>query len=242
MEGYIQPANSTFRYASLNPVAYVAVTDAQPAARRAIVDRDKCNSCHSDLQAHGGSRKSPEYCVMCHTPNKVNDQRVARLEVPTTTAESVNFKVMVHKIHRGDGLAQGYVLGGFPAPTQAAPGGTPIDFGKVAFPGNLRACWACHSGTTYRLPLSAGQLPTKTTQVLVCNDTSPDPAKYCVNRSVQSESFMQPIGAACTGCHDKPSSVAHAKVMTASDGTESCETCHGSGAQWDVQVVHTLEP
>jgi hypothetical protein len=92
------------------------------------------------------------------------------------------------------------------------------------------------------LPLSDGQLPTKTSQVLACTDSPLDPTKYCTTRTVQSETFMQPIGAACTACHDKASTVAHAQVMTAPNGTESCETCHGLGAQWDVQVVHVLPP
>ena len=59
---------------------------------------------------------------------------------------------------------------------------------------------------------------------------------------MRDETFMQPIGAACTACHDKPSTVAHVQVMTAPSGTESCETCHGLGAQWDVQTVHVLPP
>src|SRR5208283_3684301 len=109
-------------------VTYVAVTDPTPSPRRTVVERDKCNSCHSDLLAHGGTRKSPEYCVLCHNPNAVDDPGVARFEVPSTQAPSVNFKVLVHKIHRGSDLAQGYVLGGTPAPTPANPGGTPIDF------------------------------------------------------------------------------------------------------------------
>lgn len=248
LEGYTQRslflggALRTVRDASENPVAYVAVTDPTPVPRRQVVERTKCNSCHYDLEAHGGIRKSPEYCVLCHTPDKVNDQRVARFQVPTTVAQSVNFKVLVHKIHRGNDLDQGYVLGGFPAPTASNPRGTPVDFGTVAFPGDLRACWACHAGSTYRLPLSVGQRPTKTKQVLQCNDSPLNPVSYCSNRTVQSESFLGPISAACTACHDKPANVAHAQIMTAADGTESCETCHGNGAQWDVQVVHALDP
>jgi len=243
MEGYItDPVVTTIRYASLNPLFYVPVTDSSAVPRRTVVDRTKCNSCHYDLAAHGGARRSPEYCVMCHTPNKVGDQRVARFEVPTTVAQSVNFKVMVHKIHRGNQLEQGYVIGGFPAPTVSNPGGTPEDFGKVAFPGNLKACWACHASTSYQLPLPVGLIPTKTQQVLQCDDNPLVSNVYCTNRSVQSESFMQPIGAACTGCHDGASTVAHAQIMTAQNGVESCETCHGSGKQWDIQVVHTLPP
>ena len=167
---------------------------------------------------------------------------MARFEVPTTTAQSVHFKVMVHKIHRGQNLVQGYVLGGYPAPTPTSPGGTPVDFGAVTFPGDLRACWACHSGTSYMLPLPSGVLPTVTSEALACNDPNPNPTSYCTNRTVASQSFMPPISAACTACHDDPANIAHAEVMTAPDGTESCLTCHGVGAEWDVQVVHTLPP
>jgi len=162
--------------------------------------------------------------------------------VPATVAPTVNFKAMVHKIHRGDQLAQGYVLGAFPGPSPALPGGTPVDFGKVRFPGKTNACWACHAGTSYMLPLPAGLLPTKMSQTLTCNDASPNPALYCASRSVTAESFLSPIGAACTACHDKPSTTAHAQSMTAPNGTEACETCHGIGKQWDVQVVHVLQP
>jgi OmcA/MtrC family decaheme c-type cytochrome len=243
MEGYVtDPVYTSLRYASLNPVFYVPVTDSTAVPRRTVVERAKCNSCHYDLAEHGGSRRSPEYCVMCHTPNKVNDQRVARFEVPTTVASTVNFKVMVHKIHRGDQLTQGYVLGGYPPPSTSNPGGTPVDFGTVQFPGNLKACWACHAGTSYQLPLPSGLLPTKTEQVLQCDDNPLVSSVYCTSRSVQSESFLQPIGAACTGCHDAASTVAHAQLMTTQQGVESCETCHGLGAQWDVQAVHTLPP
>ena len=243
MEGYVEPDTMTgLRYAALNPVSYVAVTDAAPVPRRQVVDRDKCDSCHVDLSAHGGTRKSPEYCVLCHTPNAVDDQQVARLEVPMTTAPSINFKVLVHKIHRGAQLSQGYVVGGDPGPTSSNPSGTPVDFGAVRYPGNQRACWACHAGTSYQLPLPAGLLPTKTEQVLACADPALDATTYCSNRTVQSESYLQPAGAACTACHDQPFNVAHAEVMTASDGTESCPTCHGPGAQFDVQSVHVLPP
>jgi len=243
MEGWINdPVYTSLRYASLNPVVYVAVTDQFAAPRREVVDRTKCNSCHYDLNAHGGGRRSPEYCVMCHTSNKVNDQRVARYEVADTTANSVSFQVMVHKIHRGNQLAQGYVLGGYPGPTQSNPGGTPIDFGTVEFPGNQKACWACHSGTSYMLPLPGDQIPVKTAQVLQCNDAPLVSGQYCTDRSVANEAYLAPAGAACTGCHDAQSTVAHAQIMTSQQGVESCETCHGLGKQWDVQAVHTLPP
>lgn len=243
MEGYL--ASSTPGgpvYAALNPVTYVAVTDSSPVPRRTVVERDKCNSCHFDLTAHGGTRKSPEYCALCHTPNKVGDQNVARYEVPSTVAPSVNLKVLVHKIHAGSRLSQGYVVGADPSPSPGNPGGTPVDFGKVFFPGDLRACWACHASTSYLPPLSDGQLPTVTEEVLACTDATLDPASYCASRVVQSTQVMGPVGSACTACHDAKSTVAHAEVNAASDGSEACATCHGQGKQWDVQAVHALPP
>jgi OmcA/MtrC family decaheme c-type cytochrome len=230
-------------YSPNNPIAYVAVTDPAPVPRRAVVERAKCNSCHVELAAHGGTAKSPDYCVLCHSPGKVNDQQVSRFQVPTTVASSMNFKVMVHKIHRGTKLTkQPYVLGGAPAPSPTTPSGNPIDFGKVRFPGNTVACWACHASTSYMLPLPKGQVPTRMTQVLSCNDGAPNPAAYCASRSAGPETFLSPAGAACAACHDSSGAEAHVRVMVGSDGTETCETCHGVGKQWDVQTVHVLPP
>ncbi len=245
MEGYLQPSGATplYRapYAALNPVAYFAVTDAAPVPRRSVVERAKCNACHYDLAAHGGMRRSPEYCVMCHTPSAVDDGNAPRFEVSATTVPSVGFKTLVHKIHRGSRLAQGYVIGSSPA-TPANPGGTPVDFGQVRFPGDLRACWGCHASTSYLLPLPSGLLPTVAEEILACDDPASTPGAYCANRTVQSQSLLPVLTSACTACHDSPASVAHAQANVAQDGTESCAGCHGAGEPQDVQTVHTLPP
>lgn len=243
MEGYLAPAGPSGPiYAALNPVTYVAVTDPAPVARRTVVDRNKCNSCHSDLVAHQGARKSPEYCVLCHNPNAVDAEDAPRFEVASTLAPSINFKVLVHRLHRGSALSQGYVVGTDPGPTPANPAGTQVDFAKVLFPGDLRACWACHASTSYLPPLPASQIPTVMGQQLACTDPSPDPASYCTTQVDAGVSTLAPIGAACTACHDQPSNVAHAQVNTAADGSEACATCHGAGQAWDVQSVHALPP
>ncbi|MFI5298394.1 MAG: OmcA/MtrC family decaheme c-type cytochrome [Polyangiales bacterium] len=243
MEGYLEPNPlSGVVYAALNPVWYFGVTDLVAVPRRTVVERAKCNSCHYDLSAHNGTRKSPEYCVLCHTPGAYDADGVPRLEVPTTTAPSLQFKVLVHKIHRGNKLKRGYVLGGQPLPTPTAPAGTPIDFGKVDYPGDQRACWACHASTSYLPPLADGLLPTVTAATLSCSDPSPSPAAYCVNRTLTSTTTLAPVAAACTACHDDSSTVAHVEVNVAPDGAEACATCHGAGAQWDTQLVHALPP
>ena len=245
MEGYLapDPKNPASTFAALNPVAFVAVTDAAPVPRRTVVGRARCNNCHYDLSAHGGTRRSPEYCVLCHTPNKVGDQGVARLQVPATVAPSLDLKVLVHKIHMGEKLTQPYVVGGFPVPTIQNPAGTPVNFAETLYPDERRACWACHEGTTYTLPLPPELLPTKLSQTLACADPAPlDPTAWCTTRQVVRETFIGPTAAACTACHDAPSTEAHARVMTTSSGEESCATCHGPGKERDVQQVHAPAP
>jgi OmcA/MtrC family decaheme c-type cytochrome len=243
MEGYIQPVSGGPRFASDNPILYAAVTDPSPIARRTIVDEMQCEQCHREISAHGGSRKTPAYCAFCHNPNNVGDDRISRFETGTIVAESVDFRVMIHRIHMGEHLTQQpYVLGGNPSPTKANPAGNPIDFGEVRYPGDQRACWACHAAGSYDLPLPGGLLPSKT-QLLGCvEDPLADGDDYCDARVVLSEQLFPAATAACTGCHDAPEVLAHAQTTTAPDGVEACATCHGPGSEYDVQVVHELEP
>lgn len=242
LEGYLQPAGAgTAVYAAVNPVVFAAVTDDVPVPRRKIVDSAQCNLCHSALTEHSASMEV-QYCPMCHNPNKANDQRVARFEVPATTAQSVSFGPLIHQIHRGVALTQQpYVIGGFPAPTPANPAGTPLDYGQDLYPGDLRDCQACHAGTTYVLPLS-GFVQPALSEVLACTDSSPVPTAYCVNRVVAQQNFTPPVTSACTGCHDDPAVAAHASTMTSSGGVEACAACHGPGSAYDVARVHQVGP
>jgi OmcA/MtrC family decaheme c-type cytochrome len=241
--GPVDPfTNATTVGYALNPVFFAGVTDQVPVPRRKVVDVAQCNGCHFELQAHGGARMEAQYCSFCHNPNKANDQRVARFEVPETTAQSVDFKVLIHKIHMGSKLIQQpYVIGGYPAPTFMNPGGTPMDFGLTAFPGDISSCPTCHKGATYLLPLGAAVQPSLS-EVLACTDANPVSTAYCQNRVVSQQIFTPPTTSVCTACHDAPSVVAHAQLNTTASGVEACLTCHGPGADWDVQLVHAPAP
>jgi len=242
IEGYSQPGGTGPRFATENPILYVPVTDAVAVPRRKIVDDAQCNSCHRNLELHGGSRTTADYCAFCHNPNNPGDERISRPETGTVMAHSVDFRQMIHRIHMGEKLTQPYLVGAFPAPSKANPMGTVIDFGEVRYPGDQRACWACHVGDSFHLPLPQNLLPSKE-QVLGCSeDPAADGDDYCDARTVVSELALPPATSACTGCHDAPEVLAHAQTMTAASGVEACATCHGPGSDYDVQVVHALDP
>ena len=99
---------------------------------REIVKTDNCNQCHDKITAHG-SRFEMKLCVTCHNPGSWADSDT-----------TVDFKVMVHKIHRGADL-----------PTVDAGGSYAVgshDFSDIAFPQDIRNCTKCHDGADADTP------------------------------------------------------------------------------------------
>jgi OmcA/MtrC family decaheme c-type cytochrome len=236
LEGYTTPGVT--RFSANNPVSYFNVQGGTVAPRRQVVEAQRCNSCHQSLSAHGGIRTNPEYCVMCHNGELTNAGRVARVQGTTVTAKSLQFKVMIHKIHAGEFLSvQPYVLGSFPAPTPANPNGTPVDFGLTRFPNDLRNCEACHRPDTNNVPLTLDALPARE-DVITCTDAPVTPSTYCTNRTVVSNHTL-PTRAACMSCHDNAAAAVHAEVMSTATG-ESCAVCHAKGAVFGVDLMHRV--
>ncbi len=107
MEGYVMETingvKDPVRDAGFNPVAYVALDGGKADPRRQVIDRNKCDSCHNNLAAHGGIRQNTEYCVLCHNPATSDiATRPANMGAP----QSIAFRVLIHGLHSGASLEQ----------------------------------------------------------------------------------------------------------------------------------------
>ncbi|HEX3761027.1 MAG TPA: OmcA/MtrC family decaheme c-type cytochrome [Kofleriaceae bacterium] len=243
LEGYLQPTASDPRYAAVNPVLAFAVTDPAPQPRRSIVSRDNCNGCHYDLAAHGGTRKNPDYCVLCHNPANFDSPGAPRFQgTSNVVAEALDFRHMLHKVHAGDQLGQPYVLGGFPLPSAANPAGTQNDFAATRYPRPLTDCAACHTSKTWTLPMAASPAYAPTTSGLMSCAAAggTTPGAFCANPFWTATSTVQlaPQTSVCTSCHDAPFTLAHAQLNTTAAGVEACATCHGPSMAYDVAAFH----
>jgi OmcA/MtrC family decaheme c-type cytochrome len=214
LEGYVMETidgvEDPVRMAGFNPVAYVNTAGGPASARRLVVDRELCNTCHNELALHGTIRQNTEYCVLCHNPMATDEERLP--EDADATPTSINFRWLIHRLHRGSEAENPLQVYGF--------GGTLHDFSHVEFPGHLANCENCHVAGSYGLPLPRGIQPTVITQDGdVVNSTPP-------TRSV------------CTSCHDTTAAGGHAELQTTTAGVETCAVCHGAGSEFDVFAAH----
>jgi OmcA/MtrC family decaheme c-type cytochrome len=213
----------TSEYGAINKVLYFSVDGSKLAPRRQVVDVNKCNGCHSYLSLHGENRNQIEMCVLCHNPSE-NDSSVRG--VATTPSDknlppqSVNFALMIHKIHTGEGLTaagQNYTIVGF--------GGSHNDFSDVRYPAmtptggvaDTAKCYMCHiTGTEANFPIGK-------------------------NNVLDTQGRISPVAAttsACTACHVSLSALSHSVSQTDPKFGESCDVCHGAGADFDVTKMH----
>lgn len=212
--------------ASPNPVVTFSVEGGDVTPRRVVVENQNCFSCHGEFSkgfsVHGNLRNRIEYCVLCHNPNESdadrrrNDPAQVAAGAPVAT---IDFKVMIHKIHRGDELAQPYAVYGFNS--------TPVSFNELRFSGDLRICVTCHAeGTAFMPPFPGTALGTLVAHL------DPQTGDEVI------DGRLPPITSVCTSCHDTPEAMDHAEAETTPDGAETCTVCHSEDRSFATSELH----
>ncbi|UCF37584.1 MAG: OmcA/MtrC family decaheme c-type cytochrome [Acidobacteriota bacterium] len=92
---------------------------------RSLVTNEACANCHDPLRMHG-RRHSVELCIMCHYEGIIDPD----------TGNTVDMREMIHKIHMGEELENGYTIIGYRQSVH--------DYSEVVFPQDHRNCTTCH--------------------------------------------------------------------------------------------------
>jgi len=116
---------------------FIPSTGKAVANPRDVIRTATCQKCHGPNMAFHGTtgRTSVSMCVLCHQPQSTDPD----------TGNTVDLKVMVHKIHMGSSLpsvkAGGkYQIIGF--------GNSVNDWSTVVFPSPINKCEVCHEAKT----------------------------------------------------------------------------------------------
>jgi OmcA/MtrC family decaheme c-type cytochrome len=230
-------AQQTVNMAGKNQVIYFAVDGTPVQPRRQVVQLANCNGCHLKLEMHGNLRNNTEYCVMCHNPSNTDFTMRPSAQVATDKtlpSQAINFALMVHKVHTGAQMPANfgtdYAIVGY--------GGSHNDFG-VAF----ASVPAGITNTGVRFPTMG---PTgsvaDTAKCYMCHVNSSE-ANFPIGKNVVTDpqgklSKAPATTSACTACHQNTSALAHAVTQTDPTFGETCDVCHGTGAQFDVDHMH----
>jgi hypothetical protein len=183
-----------------------------------ISSAQNCYSCHDDVWFHGSHRRGLDSCLICHgTAGGEDRPQYVAPNAPATTAGSIEFRHMLHKIHMGKDLANAstYIVNGFGS---GYPNNyTAHSYEEVGFPsmvGGVKSCATCH-GTG--------------------NDVWKSPPLR--NHPAQVRDTRS-WSVACSSCHDTNTARAHIDAQTSSQGAEACATCHGIGKKWGSDLMH----
>ncbi len=211
------------------------ITGTSVVPRRQIVDRNRCNTCHTVLTVHGNMRTDELHaCVVCHNPNATDIPYRQYGDGPETP---INFEYLVHSIHRGSRRYTPFQVIGF--------GHSINDFSGVTLQNPpVRNCEACHIPGTYLLPLSPNVqgMTVDTRSVLTATQKT-------VDNDPANNLRITPTASVCSACHGDPTTHSHMlqygaafdvlqQSISSGAVTEQCATCHGAGKYKDVFLCH----
>lgn len=200
--------------------------------KREVVGEANCEQCHTQLRAHGGSRNDLTVCLTCHTAG-AEDRNLASA-ADGTPGVSIDFKVMVHKIHNAAHLPSvvGVGVTSTGAPDYAAASkpykivgynNSVFDFTEVAFPvfPSVYAAFLFDTaGTTYTGAAGNGFMPRDTGWAALT------PAAKYKNDKVRTGAV------ACSKCHGVPNNLdggvapAQGAFYETAITRQACGSCH----------------
>ncbi|HEX5050604.1 MAG TPA: hypothetical protein VFZ65_02420 [Planctomycetota bacterium] len=251
---YRDPGNATMDF---------LIGDALSIEPREVVTLANCNQCHSQLRAHGDNRDKITNCVVCHTTGAEdrNNPDIAN----GTPDITIDFKVMIHKIHSGRHLPS--VLG----VTTNADGtrkydATPkpyeimgfndqlVDFSEVAIPvwpslltpmprdGGYTALNTPPTTEGARRQGLENEMRSAPVACAKCHG-DPDGDGPLPAPAQGGLAYSQPSIAACGSCHDDwvPDHLytSNSSTMPIQRDNAACKECHRvSGTSLDVMDAH----
>lgn len=210
---------------------------------REVVTMANCNACHTNLEAHGGNRNDVKTCLLCHTAG--SEDRNVPSAAGGTPGVSVEFSVMIHKIHAGATLPS--VMGmttnpngsrkydATPKPYQLVGFGDEVrDFSSVRFPQYPSSLAPMPRDAGYSA-LTAGQRSMEDLQrsgpvgCAKCHG-DPDGAGPLPAPAQGDRIFTHPTRRACASCHDDwvphLPYTANGQTMPAVADDSNCTLCH----------------
>jgi OmcA/MtrC family decaheme c-type cytochrome len=213
----------TVNESPMNKVIYFSVDGSTVLNRRTVVQVATCNSnCHFSLEAHGGTQRNTESCVMCHNPSLTDASTRAIAVVPadkTSPPQGINFNLLIHRVHDGanlPALGRSYTVVGANGSHNDYTNTLYDAFGPTGNPLDTENCAMCHlNGSEQTLPTGKNAVTDPQGPI------TPVPA----------------VASSCSGCHADTTSASHALANTDSLG-ESCTVCHSSTAQFSISSVH----
>jgi hypothetical protein len=231
-----------------------------PIQPRQVVTQAACDSCHVQLQAHGGSRREAQECSLCHTAGAMDlgvgakglsctvntdcpgfaagweacqgTPGVCTIAVDPTPNQTIDFRAMIHDIHFAR-LRAGY-----------------SERDNLVNPGQLTIVGFQNTAFNFQNIL----LPQDIRNCTVCHadskatcNTSSDcgVGQACQSGTCANNSWLSPSTVVCTSCHDDEYTWAHAQIMTYTDPSsgeqiESCPVCHNPDDAFAVATVHNI--
>ena len=196
---------------------------------REIVDNDTCNACHDQLAFHGGARFDTRYCVMCHSPQSFDAQ----------SGNTVDMKVMIHKIHRGSelpsvqpatlpaGVTDGVIGLGLSYGIYGRGG--LVDFSHIVYPQDHRNCTTCHEETDADTPEASNYRIT----------VNSVPCGACHDATTQQVVGGVPQGSAPVAINFQTGQGHSAANLAVQD--QDCVTCHGPDATINNGLLRTAK-